>query len=263
MNNLNEKLELLQYLQRKIKMQDREPGDTIADTRSGQGRILALLKMRDDISIKDISYLLGYAMSTLSELISKLEKKGYITREQSQADKRVTIIKLTPKGKEQKQEEVEQDDLFAILSQTEQETFEQCLDKLIQQLKQKLGFSDEQAIDEMNEAKIKMQELMQHFHNRHGRTHHDFKQHMDWHAKHGFFGKDDPRMHPHPPFPPHMHPHFAQPDPRDDQKDEPKDHPHFDILDPKMHRPSHPDKRTECPFPEQKESKPDKDKDKK
>jgi DNA-binding MarR family transcriptional regulator len=88
-NELYEKLTRLQWLLHIQQMDSYRRGGHLADTTRGQGRILAVLKMRDGISTKDLSYLLGLAVSSLNEFLSKLEKGGYITREPSEQDKRV------------------------------------------------------------------------------------------------------------------------------------------------------------------------------
>jgi len=64
----------------------------------GQGRVLAILKMKPEISQKELTYLLGMSKQAAVELIAKLEKSGYITREPSEEDKRVMTIKLTEAG---------------------------------------------------------------------------------------------------------------------------------------------------------------------
>jgi len=51
------------------------------DPHRGQGRILALLKVKPEISQRELSYLLDIRNQSLSELLTKLEKAGYISRE--------------------------------------------------------------------------------------------------------------------------------------------------------------------------------------
>ncbi|QIB70788.1 MarR family transcriptional regulator [Aminipila butyrica] len=64
----------------------------------GQGRILALLKLKPQISQKELTYLLNMSKQAVAELIAKLERNGYITREPSEEDKRVMTIRLTEEG---------------------------------------------------------------------------------------------------------------------------------------------------------------------
>lgn len=144
---LYEKLRRLQWLLHKQQIKTHAAGGPMADTSRGQGRILAVLKMKDGISTKDLSYLLGIRVSSLNELLAKLEKGGYITRESSAADKRVMLIHLTEKGREEERPEKERSDVLACLSAEEQVAFGGYLDLIIASLEEELGTSDER--DEM------------------------------------------------------------------------------------------------------------------
>jgi len=62
-----------------------------------QTEILKLLK-DGPLSQKDIQEHLGVQPATVSELISKLESKEYVTRERSESDKRVVMLTLTDIG---------------------------------------------------------------------------------------------------------------------------------------------------------------------
>lgn len=66
----------------------------------GQGRVLAILKLKPEMSQKELTYLLNMSKQSVAELIKKLEKDGYVTREPLEGDKRMMNIKLTEKGKE-------------------------------------------------------------------------------------------------------------------------------------------------------------------
>lgn len=50
------------------------------------------------MSQKELTYLLDMSKQSVAELIKKLEKENYITREASTKDKHMMIIKLTQKG---------------------------------------------------------------------------------------------------------------------------------------------------------------------
>lgn len=178
-NKLQEKFMLLLYLHRKLHMRENMEFGPIGDTNRGQGRILALLKMRDGVSIKDLSYLLGVGTSTLSELLTKLEKNGYITREQSNDDKRIMIVKLTEKGRAKEQVDTsERTDLFSCLSDDEQKSLETILDKMISLLEEKLGYDSD---DYMKEADSRIREIMKHFGG------HGFRREHCFHGFHGDF----------------------------------------------------------------------------
>jgi DNA-binding MarR family transcriptional regulator len=146
-NDLYEKLTRLQWLLHMRQMDSYRRGGHLADTTRGQGRILAALQMRDGISTKDLSYLLGLAVSSLNEFLSKLERGGYVTREPSEQDKRVMLVKLTEKGKSrqgQPEEMPDFGDIFECLSDDEQSALGASLDKVTGALGEKLGFGGEE-----------------------------------------------------------------------------------------------------------------------
>ena len=149
-NELYEKLTRLQWLLHKQQLRCMAEKGPMADTTRGQGRILAMLKMRDGISTKDMSYLLGVRVSSLNELLSKLEKSGYITREPSEQDKRVMLVKLTDKGRNvQQPESIDFNDIFACLSEEEQETLGEYLDRIIAALHTSVGDDEEDWLEKM------------------------------------------------------------------------------------------------------------------
>lgn len=152
MNQLNtelyKKLSRLQWLMRKQHIRTHAESGPMADPTRGQGRILALLKLQDSISTKDLSYLLGIRVSSLNELLAKMEKSSYITREPSEVDKRVMLVKLTEKGKSEQQEEWNPSTIFDCLSEDEQNAFSNYLDRVIASIEAQLG--EEADEDERN-----------------------------------------------------------------------------------------------------------------
>lgn len=113
----------------------------MADPHRGQGRVLTLLKMKPEISQKDLSYLLDMRPQSLGELLTKLEKGGYITRTPSESDRRVMIIKLTEQGKTAA-EDVEpvggQDAMFDCLSEQEQKNMADYLTRILQSMEEQM-----------------------------------------------------------------------------------------------------------------------------
>lgn len=170
-NEITEKLAELQWLWHKRHMARHAHGGVHADTTRGQGRILALLKIQDGISAKDIAYLLGVRVSSLNELLAKLEKNEYITREQSEDDGRIILVRLTEKGRtEEHSEKQGGGDSEFPLSEEEKIVFSGLLDKVIAALYENLGIDSEEAkeiIDEWRERKAEMRK----FRERHGHTH--------------------------------------------------------------------------------------------
>lgn len=69
-----------------------------SDVRFGQGRLLACLVENDGLTQKQIASIMNISGPSLTELIGKCEKKGFIVKEKSEKDKRVSQIKITPEG---------------------------------------------------------------------------------------------------------------------------------------------------------------------
>ncbi|MDO3412385.1 MarR family transcriptional regulator [Saccharibacillus sp. CPCC 101409] len=159
---LYEKLAHFQWHLQKHHLRRYAETGPMADATRGQGRILALLKMQDGVSTKDLSYLLGIRVSSLNELLAKMEKGGYITREPSEADKRVMLVKLTDKGQSEQQEERDPGIIFSALSDEEKRTFSEYLDRIIATIQSQLG--DDNGEDDraawMREVRERMGEEM-------------------------------------------------------------------------------------------------------
>lgn len=155
---LYEKLTRLQWLLHKQHLRTHAAGGPMADTSRGQGRILAALRMKDGISTKDLSYLLGIRVSSLNELLSKLEKNGYIIRESSETDKRVMLIHLTDKGREEEEAVQDFNGVFSCLTSEEQVSFGDYLDRIIAALESEFGSEDERdgLFDWIEAAKARM-----------------------------------------------------------------------------------------------------------
>jgi len=119
----------------------------MGDPLRGQGRVLALLKAKPETTQRELSYLLDMRQQSLSELLAKLEEKGFITREKSQEDGRVTVVKLTDEGLKAapspEQMEVRADALDC-LDEEEQAQLEALTNKVTMSLEGKL---EEMGID--------------------------------------------------------------------------------------------------------------------
>jgi len=63
------------------------------------GSILAALYDQGDLPMSVLAKAIGKKKNTLTVLVKKLEKAGYVRRELSLTDSRVSIITLTEKGK--------------------------------------------------------------------------------------------------------------------------------------------------------------------
>jgi DNA-binding MarR family transcriptional regulator len=156
---LDDRLKHLSWL---VLRQERSRGlsrtNPAADPGRGQGRILALLKMRDGISTKDLSYLLGIRTSSLNETLGKLERAGLVRREPSPEDRRVMLAKLTDQGRATEQHEVQPLGIYACLTVQEQATLCGYLDRLIAALEQEMGPHSAQEYERMMRARQRFAE---------------------------------------------------------------------------------------------------------
>lgn len=101
----------------------------------GQHRILGVLAHFDKISQRDLIQETRLRPASLGELLQKIEKNGYIVREQDQNDRRNMIISLTESGKEavalaKQEHKTQADRLFSVLTEEEQQTLAVLLQRL-------------------------------------------------------------------------------------------------------------------------------------
>ena len=123
----------------------------------GQGLVLRVLKMQPEISQKDLTYLLDMSKQSVAELLVKLEKSGYITREPSEEDRRTSNIKLTAEGcavaDEMDDTSQETGKAFDCLSDEEMKILSDFLGRIIKQLEELSG--DENDLREQMMKKFK------------------------------------------------------------------------------------------------------------
>jgi DNA-binding MarR family transcriptional regulator len=113
----------------------------LGDPSRGQGRILAILKQKGEISQKELGCLLDMRNQSLGELLAKLEKSGYITRTPSEEDQRTSIARITSEGvaaaKNLDEKQVDLNDYFACLNENEKKRLSGYLDRIITSLESK------------------------------------------------------------------------------------------------------------------------------
>ncbi len=106
------------------------------------GNVLtALYESKEKLTMKDIARIISKDKSTVTPLINKLVKLGYIEKQKSDVDGRVTYIQLTEKGNSVKPsyEQVSKEinaTAFNGFSDTEKEELLRLLKKLNQNFKQ-------------------------------------------------------------------------------------------------------------------------------
>lgn len=78
-------------------------GRPVDNPSSGQGRVLACLKLKDGIGIKDLAQILGMSAPSLNDLLAKMEYGGFIERRPVSDGDAISQVFLTEKGKAVKQ----------------------------------------------------------------------------------------------------------------------------------------------------------------
>lgn len=136
----------------------------------GQGRVLSILKLKPEISQKELTYLLDMSKQGLAELLNKLEKKGYIKRELVEEDRRSFNIKLTEEGAAVAGEiddmPLDLDKVFNCLSDEELAKLYEYLQRIIECLEDQLPGDDNDLRKQM------MEKFMEHY--LHGKHEDDF-----------------------------------------------------------------------------------------
>lgn len=60
--------------------------------------VLMVLWENESVNVGQLGEILRLDAGTLTPLLKRLEKAGYVTRERSREDERVTVISITPEG---------------------------------------------------------------------------------------------------------------------------------------------------------------------
>ncbi|MDR1482378.1 MAG: MarR family transcriptional regulator [Synergistaceae bacterium] len=181
---ITEQLQQLQILMHRTSFHNFMGDGRSRSPHRGQGRILALLILKPEISQRELTFLSGMSKQSLAELLAKLEKSGYITRESSEEDKRVMEIKLTEEGSKAAadvgSDTLEAEKPLDCLDEEELAAFSEYLGRIIRRY-------EEQFPDDDFDQRRKMMEEFMLLHKQgfggHGRHH-------GGHGFHGFGGFD-------------------------------------------------------------------------
>ena len=98
-----------------------------------QIRILRILEDQEEISQGELMEILRIRPGSMSEIITKLESRGYLVRERDERDRRRAVLRITDEGRRrlQTQSREEEEDLFAVLTPQEQETLRALVIRLL------------------------------------------------------------------------------------------------------------------------------------
>ncbi|WP_407309443.1 MarR family winged helix-turn-helix transcriptional regulator [Desulfosporosinus sp. SB140] len=137
--DLSDQFVRLEWLLHRYHLQNHRHHGPMGDPHRGQGRVLALLKLKPEISQKELSDILDIRSQSLGELLAKLERNGYITRTPSPTDRRVMNVRLTEAGREssgQNEQHLDSEALFSCLNEEEQAALSDYLSRIISALEQ-------------------------------------------------------------------------------------------------------------------------------
>lgn len=100
-----------------------------------QEKILKILSNQDYITQKELQDKFSIKPGSISEIISKLEDRRLLVRERDEKDRRRVMLKITEEGREDVAiffNEEKGKNLYAALSEEEQEILKKLLKKLIE-----------------------------------------------------------------------------------------------------------------------------------
>lgn len=98
----------------------------------GQESVLSWLAEHPDVTQKELGEGLGITPASLSEVLTKLERKGHVVRVKDEYDRRFVRVRLTAEGEQVLEAQAhETDDPFSALTDQEQETLARLLGKLL------------------------------------------------------------------------------------------------------------------------------------
>ena len=140
---------IIEIFEQKSKTQQKE----MNNISRGQGRIIAILKRKDNISTKNLAIILGISVSALNSLLTKLEKKGLIVKETSMEDKRVLLIKLTEKGHNYKIKPSVDYNLFDCLEDNQKEELDNYLNTIIHELLNNIKQENPEKFEKMTQKR--------------------------------------------------------------------------------------------------------------
>lgn len=108
---------------------------SLYEGRASQKRILIILNEAESITQRELTERLGIQPGSASEILSKLERAGWILRTQNEGDRRTTDICLTDSGRELALEALAQRkkrhaEMFSCLSEEEKEQLLSLLERV-------------------------------------------------------------------------------------------------------------------------------------
>lgn len=139
--SLEHKVSRLGHLVHHYYMASAHARGAAGDPLRGQGRVLSLLRENPQVTQRELQEGLDMRQQSVSELLAKLEEKGYVERGRSNEDARVTTVTLTEAGRAAMPpaDEVRQHlDAFDSLTEEERAELGRLVDKATAEVEKKL-----------------------------------------------------------------------------------------------------------------------------
>lgn len=150
-----ERLRHVAALQFRRQRRGRPGGEPWRDPRNGQGRLLAVLKLKPEMTQRELTYLMGMSRQSIAELLRKLEGQGLVDREASASDRRVVNVRLTEAGRNAVQDTgPDSDARLAFLDCLTDEEVAQLADylgRIIENLEQEFGEDFDERVQRMQD----------------------------------------------------------------------------------------------------------------
>lgn len=153
--------------------------EAASDPRSGQGRVLLLLKSVERISQSELARIIGIRPQSLSGMLAKLEEGGYVTRMPNPTDHRAMDVAITDKGRAA-QQQPRSSQMLEVLDDTDRRDLFRVLTKINGFLKERVAQEREAAVSEPGDDADSRPGRGPRCHGRH----HD--RHGDYHHFHGY-----------------------------------------------------------------------------
>jgi DNA-binding MarR family transcriptional regulator len=107
--------------------------NTSPNVNHAQGKILFVLSKKNEMSINDLCKDLSLSKSTLTSMLDRLHLSGYILKNLSETDKRITLVSITDKA-------IPEINIYKnTVSKMEQIYYKNFTDKEIEQFENYLG----------------------------------------------------------------------------------------------------------------------------
>ena len=102
---------------------------------STQNRALSILKLNDGLSQRQLAYVLGIRPQSSGEIVGKMEKSGWLTRQTDDKDSRVNRLFLTAEGRKMADKidaQLENNDILDCLTDEEKQQLNTLLTKVVE-----------------------------------------------------------------------------------------------------------------------------------